>query len=254
MSLKEQCSIMMVTYNRSSLTKQTLDNLFAVTDYPFELIIVDNASSDDTLNYLNDFLKSVKNHYFINSKIISLQENKGIAIGRNIALKAADVNSKYLATIDNDVILPDNWLSKSINIISKVPKYGMIGVNFEGKNYPIIKYDEFEVQHKHEGNLGTACMVFTKQLHQMIGYFNYLDYGKYGLEDSDFGFRARVSGFSLGYIKDNGTHLGVGEHDQGEYREFKTNEHNQYLKLFYNNCRAYYNKSKPIKINFNYEI
>lgn len=254
MSHSDFCSIMMVTYNRLELTSKTLDNLFKVTNYPFELIIVDNCSLDDTIKYLNEYLPKINNKYFLKFKIVPLNENKGIAIGRNVALKHADNKSKYLSTIDNDVLLPEDWLSKCVNIISKVPKYGMIGVNFEGANFPIQTYDDLEVQHKKEGNLGTACMVFTRQLHQMIGYFNHLDYGKYGLEDSDFGFRARVAGFNLGYIKEDGIHLGVGDHDQGEYRQFKTDEHNKYLKIFYNNCRAYYNKSKSIRINFNYEI
>lgn len=251
--MNNTCSIMMVTYNRLNLTKQTLDNLFNVTDYPFRLIIVDNGSLDETLNYLNDFLSKVKNELFKGYEIISLDKNKGIAVGRNVALIKADKNDKYLCTIDNDVILPEKWLSNAISIIEADPKYGMIGVNFEGVSYPLVKVSSYEVQHKREGNLGTACMVFTKNLHQMIGFFNHTDYGLYGLEDSDYGFRARVAGFQLGYIKENGKHLGVDSEDRGEYREFKTQEHNKYLKLFYNNCRAYFNKTKPIKMNFNYE-
>lgn len=245
---------MMVTYNRLELTKQTLDNLFKVTKYPFRLIVIDNNSEDETLSYLRYYLSNIKSEYFIDHKIIPLQKNVGIAKGRNVALLNVDQNDKYMATIDNDVILPDNWLNNCIAVMEADPRYGMVGVNFEGTSFEEVKVKDMIVQHKKEGNLGTACAVFPMILHKMIGFFNHLDYGLYGLEDSDFGFRARVAGFQLGYIKTNGTHLGVGQHDQGEYRKFKTAEHNKYLKVFYNNCRAYANKTKQIKINFNYEI
>ena len=54
-------SVMMVTYNRLELTKQTLDNLFKNTKYPINLIIIDNNSTDDTVNYLNDLQSTNSN-------------------------------------------------------------------------------------------------------------------------------------------------------------------------------------------------
>ena len=83
----------------------------------------------------------------------------------------------------------------------------------------------------------------------MIGFFNDKDYGKYGLEDSDYGFRARVAGFQLGYLEDSGVHLGEDGHDKGEYRKFKTEEHDRFVKIFFNNCKLYYNNLKPIYMN-----
>lgn len=80
----------------------------------------------------------------------------------------------------------------------------------------------------------------------MIGFFNDVDYGKYGLEDSDYGFRARVAGFQLGYLEDLGEHLGEDGKDKTEYRKFKTEEHNKFVQKFYNNCRLYANRNKSI--------
>ena len=47
--------LLMVTYNRLELTKQTLDSIFKNTKTPFELVIVDNASTDGTVEFLKDF-------------------------------------------------------------------------------------------------------------------------------------------------------------------------------------------------------
>ena len=93
-------------------------------------------------------------------------------------------------------------------------------------------------------------MVFNRTLHKMLGFFNYKDYGKYGEEDADWGMRTRVLGLKLGYIATNGRHLGEGELDQGEYREFKTASHTRNLAVFNQNCRSYMRGEKPIYIPF----
>lgn len=242
---------MMVTYNRLDLTKETFDCIFENTDYPFELIIVDNASTDGTLDYVYKYCgDKLNNHeHFRSFKVIPNNENKGIAIGRNQALQAAE--GDWLSTLDNDVWVPKGWLSQCIDILSKNPRFGMIGVNMENVRYPLVNINGLEFQEKPQGNLGTACTVFPRSLHKMIGYFNWKDYSKkYGIDDSDWGMRVRVAGFRLGYIKEMGRHLGEGERDVGEYREFKTKEHDAYVEIFRNNCALYWQKKKSIYIGF----
>lgn len=247
---KKLATIMMVTYNRLDLTKKTLDCIFEHTDYPFELVFVDNASKDDTLPYLYEVCgNQLNNHPYLQSfKIQSNTENKGIAIGRNQALLLAE--GEWLATMDNDVWVPMGWLSECIDVLSKNHKFGMIGVNMEGTSYPLMSNHGKEFQVKPQGNLGTACAVFPRSLHKMIGFFTWSEHVKYSHEDADFGFRARLAGFKLGYIKEMGTHLGEGENDKGEYREFKNKEHAANLNNFYNDCKLYLNKKKPIYIKF----
>lgn len=246
---KELASIMMVTYNRIELTKQTIENILQVTRYPFELIIVDNHSTDNTLKYIFDTLgDAIHNHEFFKSfKVQKNDKNLGIAWGRNQALQMAEGN--WLATLDNDVLLPHDWLSNCIDILNSNPKYGMIGVNFENVIYPIVRNSDLEWQDKPRGNLGTACTVFNRSLHQLLGYFN-TEMGLYGEEDADFGFRVRVIGLKLGYLKQNGKHLGEGENDIGEYRAFKTASHQANLKKFNENCAAYANNRKSLYIPF----
>lgn len=238
-------SLMMVTYNRLPLTKQTVDNIYDRTQ-DFEFVIVDNGSTDGTVDYLQDLAKNNPNiHLIINTK------NKGIAIGRNQALKkAVDIGTNWFCTIDNDVLLPENWLDNCIDILKANKNYAMIGVNFEDVDYPIVELNGYTFQSKPKGNLGTACIVFNATLHKMIGYFN-TEYSRfYGLEDSDAGMRVRVLGFKMGYIKDRGIHLGVNEHDTGAYREFKTKEHQDNLAKFNENCAAYVQRKKPIYIPY----
>jgi GT2 family glycosyltransferase len=245
---EEIITLMMVTYNRLDLTIKTINALLERTNCDFNLVIIDNASTDGTIEYLKLLKPSgcIKNIYTTYN-----QENKGIAIGRNQALKAADdLNTVWYSTIDNDVILPNNWLSDCISILRENKSYGMIGVNFEKEQFPLVEVKGgFQIQNKQMGNLGTACTVFNKSFHKMLGFFN-TEYGLYGEEDADMGMRARAIGFKLGYLKENGIHLGEGEYDVGEYREFKTKCHKGNLEKFNKNAHSYFNRKKSFYISF----
>jgi GT2 family glycosyltransferase len=241
-------TLMMVTYNRLDLTKRTLENLWKSTDVPYNLVIIDNGSTDGTVRYLLE----LKDSTLPNVETFVIQQNmdnKGIADGRNAALKIADeIGTKWYCTIDNDVEVPSGWLGECIDILKVNKKYGMIGVNMEGVKYPLITENGKTFQSKPQGNLGTACMVFRKQVHQALGFFK--KYNKYGLEDSDFGMRARVFGFKLGYIKRMGNHIGSDEKETSDYRKFKTTEHDSKVQEFKKNCALYYNKKLPIYVKY----
>ena len=238
-------TLMMVTYNRLDLTKKTINGLLKSNNCPCNLVVVDNGSKDGTPEYLKGLGEG-----FSSIHLILLPDNKGIAIGRNLALKKADeLGTNWYCTIDNDVEMPDGWLTECIEILKVNKSYGAIGVNMEYTTYPIVTKNGFTFQNKPAGNLGTACMVFRKQLHQMIGFFT-TEYGMYGEEDADFGMRARVAGFQLGYIQRMGSHLGADETEQNAYREFKTKQHSDNLEAFKRNCALYVNNRKPLHIVF----
>jgi GT2 family glycosyltransferase len=250
--------LMMITYNRIELTKKTIGLLLKSTKHPFDLVIVDNGSKDGTPEYLKKFkiassMVSKKTDSLNSVELILLEENKGIAKGRNIALKKADeFKPSYFVSIDNDVQMPDGWLEDCIKILEANKSYGAIGVNFEPNPYPLVIKNGCTFQDKPSGNVGTALMTFKKQLHQMIGFFS-TEYSQfYGIEDSDFGIRARVAGFKLGYVEKMGIHLGEDNNEDTEYRKFKTQQHDSMVDKFKQNCKLYMNHQKPIYIPFKY--
>jgi hypothetical protein len=83
----------------------------------------------------------------------------------------------------------------------------------------------------------------------MLGFFN-TEYKNYAHEDADFGMRARVLGYQLGYIKEMGKHVGEGENDVGAYREFKNKHHKENLQKFYENSRLYMTKQRSVYIPY----
>lgn len=247
------CSIMLVTYNRLELTKRTLDNLFANAKYPFRLIIVDNGSTDGSKEWLKELEKNIPQESGCIAYEPHFNEtNLGIARGRNIGLHLADKHEdRWMATMDNDIEAPEGWLAECIDIMKANSNF-VIGVNMEQRPYPLKTLGANTFQVKPMGNLGTACMVFPRTLHDKIGHFNE-DYAMYAHEDADFGFRTRMAKFQLGYIKQLGNHFGIGDLDQGEYRIFKDAHVKANLPRYMINCHKYRSGQKPIYIPYNKE-
>lgn len=98
-----EVSIIVTTYNRPLLLRETLKGILDQTFQDFELIVVDNFSNYDFLNLINEF----------NDERIRLfqNENNGIiAVNRNFGIKKA--KGKYLAFCDDD----DIWLPNKLEI------------------------------------------------------------------------------------------------------------------------------------------
>jgi hypothetical protein len=153
-----------------------------------------------------------------------------------------------LATIDNDVVLPDNWLTQCTDIIADNTKLAL-GVSFENEDFQLVTRNKKTFQIKRQGNLGTACSVFHRELHKQIGFFT-TDYGLYGEEDADFYFRARLVGWEMGYLQEKGHHFDETVVATENYREFKTESHKKNLVDFQRNCFAYTYRLKPFYIPY----
>ncbi len=94
-----QISVIIPTYNRAPFLKRSLDSVFNQSLKPKEVILVDDASTDDT--------PKVANSYGNNLKYLKLEKNKGVSGARNEGIRQAKF--EWLAFLDSD----DEWhLSK----------------------------------------------------------------------------------------------------------------------------------------------
>ena len=95
-------SVVIVNYQTFELTKNTIESIFRY-DYSFnyEILLVDNASGDDSLARLRDYFKD-------NVKFIASAENNGFAAGNNQALKIA--KGKYILLLNSDTVVWENTL------------------------------------------------------------------------------------------------------------------------------------------------
>ena len=112
-------SVVIVNYLTFELTRNTINSIFEYS-YPFsyEILVVDNASSDDSLSKLQDYFKDKVT--FIASK-----ENNGFAAGNNQALRVA--KGRYVLLLNSDTIVWENTLENIYNYMEKHTDVGASG-------------------------------------------------------------------------------------------------------------------------------
>ena len=101
-------SVIIINYNGKNLLEKCLESLFKVTYDNFEVILVDNNSSDETINFITKNYPSII--------LIKLDSNKGFAEPNNIASKVAKGN--FLLFLNNDTIVTPNFISELVNVLT----------------------------------------------------------------------------------------------------------------------------------------
>ncbi|MCD4832101.1 MAG: glycosyltransferase [Anaerohalosphaeraceae bacterium] len=99
-------SICIPTYNRKDLLRETLASVFAQTYTDFEVVIVDDGSTDGTRQMLEEGGYDVRYHW---------QENAGDAAARNTLIKLA--GGKYISFLDSDDLLFPSAIEKMVSVI-----------------------------------------------------------------------------------------------------------------------------------------
>jgi GT2 family glycosyltransferase len=109
--------IWMVTYQRKELTENAINYLNARTHYPYRLFVVDNHSTDGTIDFLKQAKKDGRVFFYLQTS-----HNVGIHMAHNIGLSLVD--SEYCISTDNDIYVPDLmgrdrkcWLQQLVEIM-----------------------------------------------------------------------------------------------------------------------------------------
>ena len=103
-------SIITPAYNAEKYIKDTIESVIAQTYVNWELIIVDDASKDNTVNIIKIYQKKDRR-----IKLIPLNENQGVANARNTAIENAQ--GQYIAFLDADDFWEKEKLSKQIKFM-----------------------------------------------------------------------------------------------------------------------------------------
>jgi len=94
-------SIIIVNWNGEPFLEQCLSALLVQTVKPHEIILVDNASSDASLEIVRRFTSV---------RLIELDQNTGFARGNNLAIEAMDAGSEWIALLNPDAFVEPCWL------------------------------------------------------------------------------------------------------------------------------------------------
>jgi GT2 family glycosyltransferase len=177
------------------------------TRYPnFEVIVVDNASSDGSIAFLKGYSDSIK--------VTELEDNKGFAEGTNIGARAA--SGEILAFLNNDMEVREDWLEIAVSklksdrtigaVQSKIMRYenrnliDTIGLSIDKFGIPnMIGRDELDNGQydslKEIGASSGGAMLIWKHIFFGIGCFDPLFFMYY--EDVDLCWRLRLSGYRI---------------------------------------------------------
>jgi glycosyltransferase involved in cell wall biosynthesis len=186
MSRNVEFSVVIPTYNRVEFLKQAISSVWKQTHADYEIIVVDDGSTDGTVDYLVSLGDMIK---------VLRQEHRGPAAARNVGVGQAV--GTYVAFLDSD----DFWFPWTLAVLHRVLQghdqpslIGTATVEFQG-NVPDIKQEEFVSQYftdflqtaSDPAYVGSGALVVRRDIFTLVsGFDETMSVG----EDLDFYFRA----------------------------------------------------------------
>ena len=204
-------SLVIVNYNGKKFLRQCLLTLLKTNYLNFEVIIVDNASTDGSLEELENYFGSNPN-----IKLVKNQENVGHSEGCNIGAKLS--NGRYLVFLDSDIEFEsENWLLELVKVMENdntiglaqakivlsedktlldcvciaIDALGTWAANYGSKGEKLKK--NFEIMAASSG-----CCIIRREVFNNSGGFDN-DYFIYD-DDTDLSLRLRIMGYRILFI------------------------------------------------------
>ncbi|MES2828422.1 MAG: glycosyltransferase family 2 protein [Bacteroidota bacterium] len=107
-------SVIIPVFNAESSIKETLESVLKQSYLDWEIIIVDDCSTDNSMDVIRSAIKSMEKQ----TSIISLTENNGVANARNVGLD--NVNGEFVAFLDSDDIWSTEKLEKQLRFMQNL--------------------------------------------------------------------------------------------------------------------------------------
>lgn len=195
-------SIIIAVYNRVEYTRKCIDSLLSDNDRPrYELIIIDNASTDGTKEYLNELKNEVLYH---NDKlvVISNSKNLGVAPAWNQGLKAA--TGPTIGILNNDIMVSHGWYRSllwaleyhGLALACPFARHGEL--NYDLKSFA-HSFCEKNLSRIWLGEYDFSAAVMNRKTYEQIGLFD----EKFligGYEDTDYCYRLKKQALKFGIV------------------------------------------------------
>lgn len=112
-SKSNKITVAILNYNTKHFLETFLPSISFSSESDFETLVIDNASSDDSVEYVNEWFPEVNT--------IEFENNHGFANGYNLGLK--NVSTEYIALVNSDVEVSENWLDPIIKFLDENKEY-----------------------------------------------------------------------------------------------------------------------------------
>lgn len=206
------CSIIILTHNGKKFLGECLDSLKKQTYSNFEIIVVDNASTDSSTKFIEKNYPKVR--------LIKNKFNLGYAGGNNVGIKNA--KGKYIVILNNDTIADREWLKELVMTAKSNKKIGIVGGKVYYSDHPnkiqsiggrLREWDNFILfgsrigknqedigQYEKWGEIDYAigcAFLIKKEVLNKIGLFDekYFIYN----EEIELSYRAKKAGYKIVY-------------------------------------------------------
>jgi glycosyltransferase involved in cell wall biosynthesis len=200
-------TVVIPTYNRADLLPDAIESVLKQTFQDFEILVVDNFSSDNTPEVMKQYETDSRIHYFRNG------QNMERAYSRNVGLKNA--KGEFLTLLDSDDIIYPDCLHDAHEYITHNPGKKIFHnlyewIDQQARPVKKIKFPTISNQYRQicKGNFLSCIGVFLQQDIYKIFFFNE-DLKMIGSEDYEIWFRI-LAHHSMGRI--DKVNCGVREH------------------------------------------
>lgn len=241
-----KATIVIQAYNRLEKTRACVGSVLRYTgDVDYELLLIDNGSTDGTLDYFKELP-------YPHKRIMHLTKNLGAALPG--LLLSIDELAPYIAILGNDIVVTQNWLSNILRGMEADERTGMVCAvssntsNLQQVNLPFSDPDEMQRQAaafnqpdlskwQERLRLVTTLTVFRRECLLAIG----LPWGDVGFfhdfADDDIAFRVRRMGYRTMLAGDTWVHH---NHDYSTGEDKNPEEFRQSLQIGQENFREKY--------------
>jgi len=248
-----KASIIIVTFNNRDLNRLCLESVYSRTEWPnFEVIVVDNASTDGTPSYLKEAEK-----IFPDLSVILNDSNLGFAAANNIGLKRAA--GEFLVLLNNDTVVSQGWLSSMIRHLTADNEIGLIGpttneIGNEAK--VVVGYEDVAAMPQwaaqfvrdNDGHtfdipmLAMFCVMMRREVLDAVGFLEeQFSVGMF--EDDDYTKRIRELGYRIVCTRDSYIH-------HFGRASFRLLSDDRYREIFEKNRAVYERKWGPWEPHF----
>ncbi len=207
-------SVIIPTYNRSGQVCDCVESVLKSTYDNIEVIVSDNASSDDTITALEQ-------RFGDRVIIIALEVNKMASGGRNEGIKRA--SGDYLLFLDNDNLITGEMIERLVNFAENHTRVGLVGpITLQANENNVIwtasghisewtsrpsdlfarkRLDEVgPVEPFYETYYSPNAMMISREAIEAVGGFDSSYFAMY--EESDIGYRIHLAGFNEYIVTD----------------------------------------------------
>lgn len=203
---KKLVSIVVVTRNRKDIVLDCLQSVLKMNYPNFEIILVDNGSSDGTSIAVKKEFPQVN--------IVESQENLGLNGGKNLGQKQA--KGDYILFLDSDTIVDENLLKELVKVAENDQRVGIVApkmyyyhpedviwyagsfinlLTSKTKNIGANQIDNGQFDFIYETEFAPTAYLATRQVINILKGHDESLFMAYG--DTDYGFRARKAGFKF---------------------------------------------------------